>query len=84
MQERQFGEREKLVSARTSGRNSGVQLSQCSLWIRLEALRQVPTIENDSAGIAFLANSQHVGGEFAMNNAWIDPRDTDRCRAGRK
>jgi hypothetical protein len=69
MQKRQFGEGEKLVSARIAGGDSGVQLGQCSLWIRLEALRQIPTIENDSAGIAFLADSQHIGGEFAMNNA---------------
>jgi hypothetical protein len=81
---RQFGEGKKLVSARIAGGDSGVQLGQCSLWIRLEALRQIPTIENDSAGIAFLADSQHIGGEFAMNNARIDSLDSDGCRAGDK
>ena len=79
MQERQLGKGEKLISAGTLTNDGGVQLGQCSLWIGLKALRQIPTIENNPAGIAFLSDSQHIGGEFAMNNARIDPLHGDRC-----
>jgi hypothetical protein len=80
MQERQLGESEKLVSAGTPAGDSSVQLGQRSFRIRLEALRQVPSVENIAAGATFLSDSQHVGGELAMNNAGIDPLDSDRYR----
>jgi hypothetical protein len=79
MKERQLGKGEKLVSAGTPIRDHGVQLSQRSFRIRLEALRQIPAVENNAAGVALFANGQHVSGELAMNSAGIDPLDSDRC-----
>ena len=56
-----------------------MQLGQCSFWVRLEALRQIPTVENIAAGATLFANGQYVSGELAMNAARIDPLDSDRC-----